>query len=157
MTTAKRESDFRSHTNFLLLFALFFGLVPSAWADSKENSAAILELAKTHCFACHNPGDPTAIPGTPRLEGQLAEFLVLQLQNYRIGERPLLAESSHSKYPKFTHLNVRFREKRPLATQHHWLLSADTVEKLRFEINGDFICDLSVVLYSKYEGVVEVP
>ncbi len=36
-------------------------------------------------------------------------------------------------------------------------LSADTVEKLRFEINGDFICDLSVVLYSKYEGVVEVP
>jgi len=32
----------------------------------------------------------------------------------------------------------------------------DTVEKLRFEINGDFICDLSVILYSRYEGVVEV-
>lgn len=88
MTTGKRESDFRSHTNFLLLFALFFGLVQSAWADAKENSAAILGLAQTHCFACHSPGDPTAIPGTPRLEGQLAEFLVLQLQNYRIGERP---------------------------------------------------------------------
>ena len=35
-------------------------------------------------------------------------------------------------------------------------LLADTVEKLRFEINGDFICDLSVILYSRYEGVVEV-
>ena len=32
----------------------------------------------------------------------------------------------------------------------------DTVEKLRFQINGDFICDLSVILYSRYEGVVEV-
>ena len=28
----------------------------------------------------------------------------------------------------------------------------DTVEKLRFEINGDFICDLSVILFSMYEG-----
>ena len=36
------------------------------------------------------------------------------------------------------------------------LLVADTVEKLRFEISGDFICDLSVILYSRYEGVVEV-
>ena len=88
MTATERESNFRSHTNFLLLVALFFGLVPSAWADSKENSAAILGLAKTRCFACHNPDDPTAIPGTPRLEGQLAENLVLQLQNYRSGERP---------------------------------------------------------------------
>ncbi len=39
-------------------------------------------------------------------------------------------------------------------------LSADTVEKLRFEISGDFICVLSVILYSRYErgyeGVVEV-
>ena len=31
-----------------------------------------------------------------------------------------------------------------------------SVEKLRFEISGDFICDLSVILYSRYEGVVEV-
>ena len=28
----------------------------------------------------------------------------------------------------------------------------DTVEKLRFEMSGDFICDLSVFLYSRYEG-----
>ncbi len=35
-------------------------------------------------------------------------------------------------------------------------LSADTVEKLRFEISGDFICVLSIILYSRYEGVVEV-
>ena len=35
-------------------------------------------------------------------------------------------------------------------------LSASTVEKLRFEINGDFICDLSVIAYCMYEGVVEV-
>ena len=35
-------------------------------------------------------------------------------------------------------------------------LWVDTFEKLRFEINGDFICDLSVILYSRYEGVVEV-
>ncbi len=34
-----------------------------------------------------------------------------------------------------------------------WVYS---VEKLRFEISGDFICDLSVILYSRYEGVVEV-
>ncbi len=33
-------------------------------------------------------------------------------------------------------------------------LLAYSVEKLRFEISGDFICDLSVILYSRYEGVV---
>ncbi len=32
----------------------------------------------------------------------------------------------------------------------------DTVEKLCFKISGDFICDLSVILYSRYEEVVEV-
>ena len=35
-------------------------------------------------------------------------------------------------------------------------IAAYSVEKLRFEISGDFICDLSVILYSRYEGVVEV-
>ena len=37
-----------------------------------------------------------------------------------------------------------------------WFLLADTVEKLCFEISGDFFCDLSVISYSRYEGVVEV-
>ncbi len=32
----------------------------------------------------------------------------------------------------------------------------DTVEKLRFEISGDFICDLSVILYSRYEGAMKI-
>jgi len=36
-----------------------------------------------------------------------------------------------------------------------WLLLAYSVEKLCFEKSGDFICDLSVVAYSRYEGVVE--
>jgi len=43
----------------------------------------------------------------------------------------------------------------PKATAPH-LDSTYTVEKLRFEISGDFICDLSVILYSRYEGVVEI-
>jgi len=31
-------------------------------------------------------------------------------------------------------------------------VSADTVEKLCFEKNGDFICDMSGVRYRSYEG-----
>ena len=31
-------------------------------------------------------------------------------------------------------------------------LRPDTVEKLRFEISGDFICDLSGIAYCMYEG-----
>ncbi len=31
-----------------------------------------------------------------------------------------------------------------------------SVEKLRFEDSGDFICDLSDIAYCSYEGVVEV-
>jgi len=48
-----------------------------------------------------------------------------------------------------TYCYIMLPTRRPL-----WV---DTVEKLRFEISGDFICDLSVILYSRYEGVVEVP
>ena len=33
---------------------------------------------------------------------------------------------------------------------------AYSVEKLRFEDSGDFICDLSDIAYCSYEGVVEV-
>ena len=32
---------------------------------------------------------------------------------------------------------------------------ADTVEKLCFEMSGDFICDLSGITYCMYEGVAE--
>ena len=55
---------------------------------------------------------------------------------------------------------VRFSRKRTFESlKNHETdrpLTADTVEKLRFEINGDCIFDLSVILYSRYEGVVEV-
>ncbi len=37
-----------------------------------------------------------------------------------------------------------------------WPLSADTVEKLCFEMSGDFICDLNGIAYCMYEGVAEV-
>jgi len=36
------------------------------------------------------------------------------------------------------------------------LLSAYSVEKLCFEMSADFICDLSGIAYSMYEGVAEV-
>ena len=57
-------------------------------------------------------------------------------------------------------LNVRFSRKqtfRPIRIpnfQHP--LSADTVEKLCFEMSGDFICDLNGIAYCMYEGVAEV-
>ena len=35
-------------------------------------------------------------------------------------------------------------------------LTADTVEKLCFEMSGDFICDLNGIAYCIYEGVAEV-
>jgi len=35
-------------------------------------------------------------------------------------------------------------------------LTAYSVEKLCFEKDGDFICDLSVVACSRYEGVIDV-
>ncbi len=61
------------------------------------------------------------------------------------------------------HLNVRFGEKRTFRnipkiftklTNMDGRFTPDTVEKLRFEISGDFICVLSAVLYCRYEGVV---
>jgi len=36
------------------------------------------------------------------------------------------------------------------------LLSAYSVEKLCFEMSGDFICDLNGIAYCMYEGVAEV-
>ena len=36
------------------------------------------------------------------------------------------------------------------------LLVVDTVEKLCFEMSGDFICDLNGIAYCMYEGVAEV-
>ena len=42
------------------------------------------------------------------------------------------------------------------ANCHEWLLLADTVEKLCFEMSGDFICDLNGIAYCMYEGVAEV-
>ena len=35
-------------------------------------------------------------------------------------------------------------------------LTAYSVEKLCFEMSGDFICDLSGIAYCMYEGVAEV-
>ncbi len=35
-------------------------------------------------------------------------------------------------------------------------VSAYSVEKLCFEMSGDFICDISGIAYCSYEGVAEV-
>ena len=35
-------------------------------------------------------------------------------------------------------------------------LRVDSVEKLCFEMSGDFICDMSGIAYCSYEGVAEV-
>ena len=45
-----------------------------------------------------------------------------------------------------------------LAALYAWLspLWAYSVEKLCFEMSGDFICDLSGIAYCLYEGVAEV-
>jgi hypothetical protein len=45
-----------------------------------------------------------------------------------------------------------FRMQRFNNLQSNDLFAHDTVEKLRFEISGDFICDLSVILYVRHEG-----
>ena len=37
-----------------------------------------------------------------------------------------------------------------------YLYRVYSVEKLRSKIGGDFICDLSVILYSRYKGIAEV-
>ena len=47
------------------------------------------------------------------------------------------------------------RQTRPNATAPH-LDSTYSVEKLRFEKSGNFICDLSGIAYCMYEGVAEV-
>ena len=36
--------------------------------------------------------------------------------------------------------------------RNEWPLSAYSVEKLCFEMSGDFICDLSRIAYCMYEG-----
>ena len=40
------------------------------------------------CAACHGLDGNNLDPGIPKLAGQLEEFLVLQLRNYKSGERP---------------------------------------------------------------------
>ena len=82
--------------------------------------------------------------------------------DFGASERPLWRKADIPEYPQDFHKIDQFG--RPLYPRKRTLswneskgpLTTDTVEKLRFEINGDFICDLSVILFSMYEGVVEV-
>ncbi len=52
-------------------------------------------------------------------------------------------QSGHSDRVKMNEMKGSFRPK--------------TVEKLCFEKSDEFICDLSVISYARYERVVEVP
>lgn len=50
--------------------------------------AAIRAWVAAHCAACHGLDGNNLDPGIPKLAGQLEPFLVLQLRNYKSGERP---------------------------------------------------------------------
>ena len=68
---------------------------------------------------------------------------VVQTTNFEIPELNDCIPRQRS----FTPLNISEIDRR---------LTAYSVEKLYFEIDDDFICDLSVISYSRYEGVAEV-
>jgi len=77
------------------LAALVAGLMAtadraSAQAESEAaaRTASGQAIAETRCAACHGLDGNTRDPAYPKLAGQLESFLVLQLRNYRSGERP---------------------------------------------------------------------
>lgn len=47
-----------------------------------------LSIAQSRCAACHGVDGNSLDPANPKLAGQLEGFLVLQLRNYKSGERP---------------------------------------------------------------------
>jgi cytochrome c553 len=52
------------------------------------NPAANRAWVTARCAACHGVDGNSHDPGIPKLAGQLEAFLVLQLRNYKSGERP---------------------------------------------------------------------
>lgn len=79
----------------LWLAALVAGLGATAdRASAQVQSAAAARtpsgpaIAEARCAACHGLDGNTRDPAYPKLAGQLEGFLVLQLRNYRSGERP---------------------------------------------------------------------
>lgn len=45
-------------------------------------------IAQSMCVVCHGVDGQSLSPEIPKLAGQLQEFMVLQLRNYKSGERP---------------------------------------------------------------------
>jgi cytochrome c553 len=73
-----------------LLATLAFTLAPAAGHAAEPAAPAPpgRSIAATRCAACHGLDGNTAKPDVPKLAGQLQPFLVLQLRNYKSGERP---------------------------------------------------------------------
>jgi cytochrome c553 len=57
----------------------------NAWAAGDATKGA--EIAKTMCMACHAADGNSPTPAFPKLAGQLPEYLVKQLKNFKSGER----------------------------------------------------------------------
>ena len=119
--------------------------------------SVLLLLGNNNSASTWSYDDEITLKNSPNPSGEIQQpKLVLALPNVRFG---LSAAVFRFDFGSLRH-NVCFSPERTLLPRRNsnfqGPLSADTVEKLLFEINGDFICDLSVILFSMYEGVVEV-
>lgn len=67
------------------LFALFSSLGQAQGAGDAERGA---QLAAQKCTSCHHAGHDLAAPEQPRIAGQVASYLAVQLDILRSGIRP---------------------------------------------------------------------
>lgn len=70
-----------------LLALAAFALTTPALADNAAGLAAGLNLAKSICAPCHGLNGISMTPLWPNLAGQKNQYTVIQLQNFKKGDR----------------------------------------------------------------------
>lgn len=70
------------------LMAAFWPVVGVAGEGASAPASLGRSIAQSRCAACHGVDGNSLDPVNPKLAGQVEDFLVLQLRNYKSGERP---------------------------------------------------------------------
>lgn len=97
---ARRAKDLRSPTLAALLALLGAVLLPPAGAGAESITERLVP-----CLACHGETGTSQIPEVPSLGGQPADFLLIQLYQFR--ERQRIAEPMNELTKDFTDEDLR--------------------------------------------------
>lgn len=71
----------------LALAVLAVGTLPAGATATHTELARGEEIVQAKCFICHGAEGESSSPAFPRLEGQNANYMVRQLQDYKSGKR----------------------------------------------------------------------